>query len=98
MRLIDADKMILHLNDYALQEAPGDNESTGERRLSMIAYNVIQNCIKSIEQQPTAFDSDKVVEQLEKRSTLSRPVGWTKSYENVILDDAVEIVKGGGAE
>ncbi len=98
MRLIDADKLILHLNDYALQEAPGDNESTGERRLSMIAYNVIQNCIKSIEQQPTAFDSDKVVEQLEKRSTLSRPVGWTKSYEIVILDDAVEIVKGGGVE
>ena len=64
----------------------------------MIAYNVIQNCIKSIEQQPTAFDSDKVVEQLEKRSTLSRPVGWTKSYEIVILDDAVEIVKGGGVE
>lgn len=98
MRLIDADKLILHLNDYALQEAPGDNESTGERRLSMIAYNVIQNCIKSIEQQPTAFDSDKVVEQLEKRSTLSRSVGWTKSYEIVILDDAVEIVKGGGVE
>lgn len=98
MRLIDADKLILHLNDYALQEAPGDNESTDERRLSMIAYNVIQNCIKSIEQQPTAFDSDKVVEQLEKRSTLSRPVGWTKSYEIVILDDAVEIVKGGGVE
>lgn len=39
---------------------------------------------------------DKVVQQLEKRSTLSRPVGWTKYYELVTLDDAVEIVKGGG--
>lgn len=96
MRLIDADKLIMALNDYALQEAPGDNESTGERRLSMIAYNAVQNCMKSIEQQPTAFDSDIVIQQLEDRSTLSRPVGWTKSYEIVTLDDAVEIVKGGG--
>lgn len=96
MRLIDADKLIMALNDYALQEAPGDNENTGERRLSMIACNAVQNCMKSIEQQPTAFDPDIVVQQLKDHSTLSRPVGWTKSYEIVTLDDAVEIVKGGG--
>lgn len=51
-----------------------------------------------IDEQPTVFDVDKVVEQLEKRSTLAKPVGWTKSYEIVILNDAVEIVKGGGVE
>ena len=51
-----------------------------------------------IDEQPTAFDLDMVVQQLEKRSTLSRPVGWTKSYEIVTLDDAIEIVKGGGAK
>jgi hypothetical protein len=51
-----------------------------------------------IDEQPTAFDVDKVVQQLEKRSTLAKPVGWTKSYEIVILNDAVEIVKGGGVE
>ena len=51
-----------------------------------------------VDEQPTAFDLDKVVEQLEKRSTLAKPVGWTKSYEIVILNDAVEIVKGGGVE
>lgn len=38
------------------------------------------------------------MEQLENRSTLSRPVGWTKSYEIVTLDDAIEIVKGGGVD
>ena len=47
---------------------------------------------------PTAYDVDKVVEQLEDRSTLSRPVGWTKSYEIITLKDAVEIVKGGGVD
>lgn len=51
-----------------------------------------------IDEQPTVFDVDKVVEQLEKRSTLAKPVGWTKSYEIVILNDAVEIVKGGGVD
>ena len=96
MRLIDADRLIMRLNDYALQESPGDNESTGERRLSMIAYNAIQNCMSTIEEQPTAFDPDCVLQQLKDRSVLSRPVGWTKAYEIVTLDDAVEIVKGGG--
>lgn len=53
---------------------------------------------RDIDAQPTAFDPDKVVEQLEDRSTLSRPVGWTKSYEIITLKDAVEIVKGGGVD
>ena len=46
----------------------------------------------------TKIETDKFGEQLEKRSTLAKPVGWTKSYEIVILNDAVEIVKGGGVE
>ena len=48
--------------------------------------------------QPTAYDSDKVLKQLEDRSTLARPVGWTKSYEIITLVDAIEIVKGGGVD
>ena len=62
------------------------------------AYSDDLEILEKIDEQPTAFDVDKVVEQLEKRSTLAKPVGWTKSYEIVILNDAVEIVKGGGIE
>ena len=51
-----------------------------------------------IDEQPTAYDADKVVEQLNEKSTLSRPVGWSKSYEIVTLKDAIEIVKIGGNE
>lgn len=54
MRLIDADKLILHLNDYALTEAPDGRESAGERRISKAIYNAIQNCIKAVEEQMTA--------------------------------------------
>ena len=51
-----------------------------------------------IDEQPTVFDVDKVVEQLEDRSALARPVGWSKAYEIIMLKDAIEIVKGGGVE
>nr|DAZ01145.1 MAG TPA: hypothetical protein [Caudoviricetes sp.] len=38
------------------------------------------------------------MEQLEDRSVLSRPVGWSKAYEIIVLKDAIEIVKGGRVE
>ena len=41
MRLIDADKLILYLNDYALQEAP----FRGERAE---AYNATKQCIEAV--------------------------------------------------
>lgn len=51
-----------------------------------------------IDEQPTAYDADKVVEQLNEKATLSRPIGWSKSYEIVTLKDVIEIVKRGGKE
>lgn len=62
-------------------------------------YTTERNQIfRYIDEQPTAYDADKVVEQLNEKSTLSRPVGWSKSYEIVTLKDAIEIVKQGGKE
>lgn len=62
---------------------------------SMKDYDAVKNVINNM---PTAYDPDKVVKQLEDRSTLSRPVGWTKSYEIITLKDAIEIVKDGGVD
>lgn len=98
MRLIDADKLILHLNDYALQESPSNVESADDRKISRAVYKAITDCIRAVDEQPTAFDLDKVMEQLEDRSALARPVGWSKAYEIIMLKDAIEIVKGGGVE
>lgn len=111
MRLIDADLLTLHLNDYALQESPSDVESAGDRRISKEIYNVIRSCINSVDEQPTAYDVDKVVEQIEsiKGKTqgactdeqcefcnYSRDCCDGERNDELALDKAIEIVKGGG--
>ncbi len=83
MRLIDADK--INPKDVVM----GNSEFANDIKKAM------QDLIDS---QPVAYDIDKVIEQLENRSTLSRPVGWCKSYEIITLDDAKEIVKAGGED
>ena len=105
-KLIDADKLILHLNDYALQEAPfGYNDSKCQKEI----YETIQECMKAVEEHPTAFDVEKVVEQLEslkekgacydvqcKHCNYSRRC-WDGEYaDSIALDKAIDIVKRGG--
>lgn len=48
----------------------------------------------AIDDVPTAYDPDKVVEQLEYDARLY----LDKDGEKVMLNDAIEIVKGGGAD
>lgn len=91
MRLIDADLLKRNITKWLKPSKPDETEM-------IEVADALVSTMMEIDEQPTAFDVDKVVEQLEKRSTLAKPVGWTKSYEIVILNDAVEIVKGGGVE
>ncbi len=92
MRLIDADKLILHLNDFMLQLSPIDVQDIESIKVSA----VIQDCIKAIENQPTAYDVDKVVEQLGKKQN-NKGFGGTiqEIFYDSGLEDAIEIVKGG---
>ena len=85
MRLIDADKL-----KEAIEEEKDDND--------YMCRLCLESAKEIIDNQQTAFDVDKVMEQLEDRSTLARPVGWSKAYEIIMLKDAIEIVKGGGVE
>ena len=105
IRLVDADKLILHLNDYALQESPSNVESVEDRKISREVYSAIRNCMKAVEEQPTAFDVDKVIEQLEELKmryflTIANTGDTDKdcAYENIAntIDKATEIVKDGG--
>ena len=96
-RLIDEGELVKVLEERATNEAICGY---------MTAYDVTNSIIDEVNEQPTAYDPDKVVEQLEELKSLV-PV-------NTILDDivnekqkelgmliayskAIEIVKGGGA-
>lgn len=90
-RLIDADLLKENISRWLKPSASDETE------MIEVADALVSTMIE-IEEQPTAFDVDKVVEQLENRSALARPVGWSKAYEIIMLKDAIEIVKGGGVE
>lgn len=83
MRLIDADKL-----KTDLEKAISKNED-----MDCLDFLRAASVIDAL---PTAYDVDKVVQQLDDRSTLSRPVGWSKFYQIILLKDAIKIVKDGG--
>lgn len=82
-RLIDADDLIEYIKIWDIGMSIDSDQ---------------KEFINCINRQLTVFDVDKVVEQLENRSALARPVGWSKAYEIIMLKDAIEIVKEGGVE
>lgn len=88
MRLIDADKVIKELNDYIKHRNSYDNEDIQKQRETKIGNKMIEGCIGAIREQPTAYDVDKVLEQLEYSRV---PNTGIAGYHKV-----VEIVKGGG--
>lgn len=90
MRLVDADKLIECTNSR-YNEKKGivpDNLAEGFMQME-----------KLIKEQPTAFDVDKVVEQLEERSKeYNSGVRLHGKPEEMLTDEAIEIVKRGGKE
>lgn len=59
-----------------------------------VLVDVTPNLEQAIEEQPVAYDVDKVVERLEVNSIFAQ----ADDEPFVMLDDAVEIVKSGGIE
>ena len=90
-RLIDADKL--------LEETRRDRDYARKNRF-MDMYYERQALIDRIESQPTAYDPDKVVEQLEEirvKKTCNKEKCDTKELCRIcVVDDAIEIVKAGG--
>ena len=54
--------------------------------------------LNMIYRQPTAYDVDKVVEQLESLSNAEADYYYARSNDVIDRDDAIEIVKGGGVD
>lgn len=96
MRLIDADKIKQSVTNEMLKA-----------ELNSPVYRTLECVIADIDNQPTAYDVDKVVEQLEE---LHEMVPVNRLLDDIIKDKpkelgqliayrkAIEIVKSGGIE
>ena len=94
MRLIDADEFKEYVSEGYEQNK--DLLQTDEYR--NFAGAVTQGMLKDIDEQPTAYDIDKVVKQLEKVSFIDVDEEYADNGQNMLfLHDATEIVKKGGS-
>lgn len=94
MGLIDADA----LKEYCMNASKSDDDF---RRVSLATLASV------IDAQPTAYDADKVVEKLEKRrmdalrhlrENKGTEFGYASECVYNALNEAIEIVKGGGVD
>ena len=94
-RLIDADKLLETLQDL---EPHCENKDYEYGMLNMMRYYMP----KIINDEPTVFDVDKVVEKLEEirvKKTCNKEKCDTKELCRIcVVDDVIEIVKGGGVD
>ena len=99
MRLIDADLLKENITKCLKPLEPEEE---------MIDVDVaLLSTLMEIDEQPTAFDADKVVEQLKELKmryflTIANTGDADKdcAYKNIAnaIDKAIEIIKGGGVE
>ena len=90
-RLIDADVLLEHIKKL---ECNAKNKKYEQGLNDFLQYYFPQ----IIDNQPTAFDTEKVVEQLESLSNAEADYYYASSNDVIDREDAIEIVKGGGVD
>ena len=91
MRLIDADAL---LEQYNLKDATKYGNKDAEQQAHSYSTMMLYEIADMIEDAPTAYDTDKVVEQLNDKFRVVRTdedLEWNRA-----MDEAITIVKGGG--
>lgn len=83
MRLIDADSI----------RGCAKHIKTNEK---FEPYIMIDDLSKLIDEQPTAYDIDKVVEELKEKARTVNVIAYGNIYEAINKDVAIEIVNQGG--
>lgn len=88
MRLIDADELI-----KAIEQSRNNNPHKDCRikRIHDIEHN---HFIKMVSEQQTAFDKEKVIDELEKLAGIARLSG--DYNKNCVINAALRIIKQGG--
>ena len=108
MRLIDADMLIEEIEKIALEV---EQQTQGRRNGKTLAQGILFGLgamRKTVLEQPTAYDPDKVVEQLEEKTELAYRrymdcPSYSPCFERYRTQYAerkmcLEIVKGGGID
>ena len=102
MRLIDADAL---LEQYNLKDATKYGNKDAEQQAHSYSTMMLYEIADMIESAPTAYDIDKVVEELEENASR-----YTKKYATpygnngyrdtkaISIHKAIEIVKRGGVD
>ena len=83
MRLIDADSICVC----------GKYIKTNEK---FEPYIMLDDLVKLLDEQPTAYSVDKVVEELKEKARTVNVIAYGNIYEAINKDVAIEIVKLGG--
>jgi hypothetical protein len=91
MRLIDADLLKENILKWLKPSAPDETEMIEVK-------DALVSTMIEIDEQPTAFNVDNVVEQLETLIEDKVSESDDDWYTAQCLNEAVEIVKGGGVE
>lgn len=98
MRLIDADKVVKGLNNKVAmlrerQKYYFENELTSVANSLCSEIELYIHLMDLIESQPTDYDVDKVVEELDRLPQCST---WNYNSNNIDRIKAINIVKAGG--
>ena len=91
MRLIDSDAL---LEQYNLKDATKYGNKDAEQQTHSYGTMMLYEIADMIDGAPTAYDTDKVVEQLNDKFRVVRTdedLEWNRA-----MDDAITIVEGGG--
>ena len=90
MRLIDADELIKRMRKWMPKDPCGREQTVEE----VVATDIAASVFMEIEETPTAFDKEKVIEELQSPCNYTIVAG--KHFTTV--DRVVEVVEKGGIE
>ena len=98
MRLIDAEELIKRMRKWMPKDPCGREQTVEE----VVATDIAASVFMEIEETPTAFDKEKVIEELYRYTAEEcelHECGIRSEYCNVCMaKKAIEIVEKGGIE
>lgn len=95
MRLIDVDEF----KNYTVNDFERNKNLFGDTEYRDFVKAIIFAVVQDLDEQPIAYDIDRVIEQLEKVSFVDVDEEYVDDGQRMLfLHDAIEIVKKGGVE